>query len=98
MYSHHDEPLKQWTLESCSEDLDEILQLEGQGEFREPVCPICKDQGVVGSWQCQECLGGELICDKCCVQMHTYHPLHNIEVSIGYFSLTTLVLTKTSAG
>ena len=98
MYSHQDEPLKQWTSESRSEDLNEILQWEGRGEFREPVCPICKDQGAVGSWRCQECLGGELICDKCCVQMHAYHPLHNIEVSIGYFSLTTLVLTKTSAG
>ena len=55
-------------------------------------------RGWLGAGSVRNVWGGELICDKCYMQMHGYHPLHNIEVSIGYFSLTTLVLTKTSAG
>ena len=60
--------------------------------------PFVRIRGQLGAGSVRNVWGVELFCDKCCVQMHAYHPLHNIEVSIGYFSLTTLVLTKTSAG
>jgi hypothetical protein len=85
-----DEPLKQW-IPLRDEYLDELLRLEGRGEFTSPTCPSCvhdafdvfDDSSTPSppSIRCQDCFTGELLCEKCCVRLHRQHPLHVIEVS-----------------
>jgi hypothetical protein len=91
-----DEPLKQWTKDCRDEYLDEFIRLEGRGNFTAENCPSCKRaansntfQGLLGAEQelgvaairCNDCFGGELLCEACCVGDHVHNPLHMIEVS-----------------
>jgi hypothetical protein len=97
-----DEPLKQW-IPLRDEYLDELLRLEGRGEFTSPTCPSCvydafdvfddSSTPSLPSIQCQDCFTGELLCEKCCMRLHQQHPLHIIEVSIFKYQIIVSNMT-----
>jgi hypothetical protein len=76
-----DEPLKEWT-PYRDEFLSELLRLKAHGDVERVICPVCKilDHGEP-SYRCMECLGEDVVCQKCCVKSHRDLPLHVIEVS-----------------
>lgn len=96
--------MKQWIPE-CGSYLDDLLSLEGRGEFISPRCPSCSIDdfdaftaeflvpGPEPCIRCKDCFTGELVCESCCVRLHRQHPLHVIEVRwlVQYF--ISLVLT-----
>ena len=65
------------------EYLDEVLRLEGRGFFgRATHCPTC---GVgVPEYQCLDCLGGQLFCKTCVLDMHARLPLHRLQVGAAW--------------
>lgn len=88
---HQDEPLKEWR-PLAPEYLEELLRLEGRGEFDASSCPLCVSKGDVfgelpaGVFRCQECFVGELLCAECCIKEHALNPLHVIEVYLLPFT------------
>ncbi|KAI0348910.1 hypothetical protein OH77DRAFT_1465897 [Trametes cingulata] len=78
-----DEPMSAW-LPFCEEYLDELLRLEGRGQFgRAATCPMCTDG--VPEYRCQECLTGRLLCKACLLKTHALLPLHRIQQWAGTF-------------
>ncbi|KAJ6530884.1 hypothetical protein DFH09DRAFT_1250330 [Mycena vulgaris] len=70
--------------------LDELIQLEGRGEYQDDAaCIVC---GVAaGIYRCQHCFTDDLYCKECIVQAHCDSPLHRVEVwEGGLFRRTTL--------
>ena len=79
-------PLKEW-LEYIPGFLDELLWLEGRGEFaNQSFCGQCNREFnlEVASYRCQNCSYGRLSCKKCVVKFHAQNPLHRIEVSVRH--------------
>jgi hypothetical protein len=107
-----DKPLKQWTKDCREEYLDEIIRLEGRGNFTQGHCPSCKRVANSGPFQgllddqefgtaavrCKDCFGGELVCEDCCVRNHIHNPLHMIEVCLFCFTFSPRTDLIYSAG
>lgn len=76
--------------------LDEMMRLEGRGDFRtSTACPDCMLHGrdVVGApvYRCRDCFMPDLVCQSCCVSRHRFHPFHHVERWTGsYFVRTPL--------
>ncbi|OJA09031.1 hypothetical protein AZE42_11088 [Rhizopogon vesiculosus] len=84
-----DHPLALWEPE-CSTFLDEMLCLEGRGDFvRDLTCEHCKTNAP--EIRCRDCFGLELLCLACTVHKHARIPLHRVEQWNGsFFEHTTL--------
>lgn len=65
-------------LEHRDEFLQELLRLEGRGDYIDETCAICRKES--GVYRCQSCMGKQLLCKGCVVQNHLFNPLHIIEV------------------
>ncbi|KAF9504389.1 hypothetical protein BS47DRAFT_1374397 [Hydnum rufescens UP504] len=52
-------------------------------------CPGCQEPGSSGIYRCEECFGGELYCQGCCVKQHLKLPLHRIKKWEGSFFICT---------
>ncbi|KAI0712134.1 hypothetical protein C8Q76DRAFT_693826 [Earliella scabrosa] len=90
-----DRPLTQWVPEADTY-LDELLRLEGRGDFIDVGCP-CGAEGCEAVYRCEDCADRQLYCQPCILASHASHPLHRIKrwESDGYFlkvSLKTLGL------
>jgi len=90
---HQDEPLKEWTWDCRDEYLDELIRLEGHGQYTANYCPSCNHHSQLVfsndavdlqlnhvTVHCGDCFGGRLVCIECCVRNHEQNPLHVIEV------------------
>ncbi|KAJ7763861.1 hypothetical protein B0H16DRAFT_1311029 [Mycena metata] len=83
-----DKSLHEWR-SLRDEYLRTILRLEGCGDADEDLCPVCRQ--APPTIRCKQCLGDELYCAACCVEMHAKNPLHIIDVWNGrFFSRTSL--------
>lgn len=72
-----DRPLKAW-IPHQDEYLRECIRRDGR-EGRPDVCQRCQEgPGVI---RCEDCFGGEILCEECTVSVHHRLPLHRIEVS-----------------
>jgi hypothetical protein len=82
--------MAQWVLHSRSLTLDEMIRLEGRGSYAQSICIECfKSQPTL---RCEDCFGGELFCEECCVKLHVRNPLHNITVFISGILFNCLYL------
>ncbi|KAF9515809.1 hypothetical protein BS47DRAFT_1371940 [Hydnum rufescens UP504] len=52
-------------------------------------CLGCQEPGSSGVYRCEECFGGELYCQGCCVKQHLKLPLHWIKKWEGSFFIHT---------
>ncbi|KAJ8482732.1 hypothetical protein ONZ45_g14849 [Pleurotus djamor] len=75
-YVSSDEPLKEW-LPFQREYLNELLQHESRRSSTCEICevPFTRSEGVT----CEECFDGRVLCRRCCIDTHVYHPLHRIK-------------------
>ncbi|KAJ7633330.1 hypothetical protein DFH06DRAFT_1140041 [Mycena polygramma] len=63
----------------------ELLRLDGCGDASEDLCPGCESAAPTRRpiYRCQDCHGGLLYCEECCVRRHAENPLHNIDKWTG---------------
>lgn len=66
-------------LDKC---LDELLRSEGRGSEREKPCPRCLDATMTPCIRCEDCFGGELLCEGCSAVEHRTNPFHRIKVCV----------------
>ncbi|RPD53249.1 hypothetical protein L226DRAFT_576495 [Lentinus tigrinus ALCF2SS1-7] len=88
-----DRPLLQWQSE-VQTYLDELLRLEGRGDFKTPTCPECKQalytEETLG-YRCDDCDDTALYCQACTKERHLRHPFHRIKRWTGtHFEVVTL--------
>jgi len=69
----------QWRDYSRELALDEMLRLEGRGEYAGLPCGECSAPCPL--YRCVDCFGGELFCQGCIKSMHQRSPFHIVEVS-----------------
>ena len=87
-----DEPLLEWSGKNgdgigCRQEyLSELLRLEGRGDAHEWAGRCMSCDGDNGTLRCEECMGGILECQACCLARHERLPLHII--TVGRFNLT----------
>jgi hypothetical protein len=58
--------------------LDEFIRLESRGVLS-PSCELCSQEG---EYRCVDCDAVQLLCKGCLCRVHSFHPLHEIEVSL----------------
>jgi hypothetical protein len=58
--------------------LRELLRLDGRAGDMGCVCTVCSAEGP--DFRCEDCFGGEMLCQGCMVEIHACMPLHRIEV------------------
>lgn len=81
-----DEPLLEWSgkhgdgLGCRQEYLLELLRLEGRGDAHQQAghCMSCDGEDAI--FRCEDCMGGILECQLCCIARHERLPLHIIAV------------------
>ena len=61
------------------EYLDEELRLEGRRGLSTLPCPGCNHRSP--QFRCEDCSGGEMLCQACMVKRHEILPLHVVKVS-----------------
>lgn len=64
--------------------LDELFRAEGRGSERDKLCPRCRDTTVQACIRCEDCFGGELLCEGCSAAEHRTLPFHRIEVCVAF--------------
>lgn len=76
--------------------LAEFLRLDGRGDYADQTtCACCESETEQPCYRCEDCVGGELLCKNCIVDIHAMMPLHRIEVrdylffSLIFFNLFT---------
>ncbi|OSC96771.1 hypothetical protein PYCCODRAFT_1472340 [Trametes coccinea BRFM310] len=71
-----DRPILQWISEIPGY-LDELLRLEGRGDFADHPCNKC---GLVTDqvYRCIDCQDLALYCRRCVIDAHSRHPIHRI--------------------
>jgi hypothetical protein len=75
-----DYPMAAWELE-CSAFLDEMIRLEGRGDFgTQVVCPQCTSKSDFPEFRCEDCFSLQLICCNCTIHNHHNAPLHRMKV------------------
>ncbi|KAF8171200.1 hypothetical protein K438DRAFT_1613251 [Mycena galopus ATCC 62051] len=76
LYSHEDYPMAQW-MSRCERFLDELLRLEGRGDYRhQRRCAECDVPAAEATWRCRDCLTDVIFCASCLVTIHRDNPLH----------------------
>jgi len=81
-----DEPLLEWSGKNgngigCRQEyLLELLRLEGRGDAHQWAGRCMSCDGNNGTLRCEECMGGILECQACCLARHECLPLHIIAV------------------
>ncbi|KAH9482659.1 hypothetical protein JR316_0004759 [Psilocybe cubensis] len=85
-----DNPLKNWVEQDRDRDLQEILRLDGRGDYsNHSSCYQCKINDAL--YQCLDCDRIEMFCNACIVGNHLANPLHRIKKwNQQYFEPTTL--------
>ncbi|KAI0740331.1 hypothetical protein C8Q76DRAFT_568472, partial [Earliella scabrosa] len=71
--------------------LDELLRLEGRGEFADFPC-LCGAAASEAVYRCDDCTDCRMYCQACILASHAAHPLHRIKrwEADGYFSRVSL--------
>ncbi|KAF7783272.1 hypothetical protein Agabi119p4_2648 [Agaricus bisporus var. burnettii] len=85
-----EDPMSSWR-EQIDEFLDELLRLEGRGDYASHgICLECHERRP--EYRCSDCSTDELYCSSCVVALHKRNPLHRIEkwTQPGFFIPTTL--------
>ena len=72
--------MRDW-LPKCNQYLRILLECEGYSGGRH--CSLCNE--VDAQWRCTDCLGGPILCTKCCQTGHARLPFHRIEKWTGTF-------------
>ncbi|OBZ74523.1 hypothetical protein A0H81_05787 [Grifola frondosa] len=83
-----DDPLGQW-VPHIDEYLDELMRLEGHGDYQDSLCPVC---GIAeATLRCSDCDDLRLLCAGCTISRHLANPVHRVSVWTGtYFQQTSL--------
>ncbi|KAE9387205.1 hypothetical protein BT96DRAFT_948552 [Gymnopus androsaceus JB14] len=81
-YLTSDQPLLEWRA-FADEYLAEMIRNEGRGDSDIEACYCCSDG--VPLYRCMDCFGEDLVCDKCCRELHMDRPLDNVEKWNGVF-------------
>jgi hypothetical protein len=68
--------MKMW-LEDCDMFLGEMMGHEGRAQASTN-CPSCSEG--LAHFECRDCHGRELLCQRCLVETHVHNPLHRIKV------------------
>lgn len=58
--------------------LEEIIRLDGRGVFTRGRCELCRQDG---HYRCLDCVAVQFLCGDCMSRVHSFNPLHVIEVS-----------------
>ena len=74
---YQDDPLLSWRAERRA-FLEELTRLEGRGIFTNGKCELCRKDG---EYRCVDCLAIQFLCGDCMTRVHSFDPLHVIEVS-----------------
>ncbi|KAJ7431013.1 hypothetical protein B0H11DRAFT_2165862 [Mycena galericulata] len=85
-YLSSDAPLAQW-VPLRDEYLEEFLRLEGRGTVPRDFCPGCPPgcPSTPPVYRCIDCFNADLLCELCCLAVHTNNPLDRIERWTGTF-------------
>ncbi|KAK7055702.1 CxC2 domain-containing protein [Favolaschia claudopus] len=76
-----DRPLTQWLLNRRARYLDELLRLEGRGDYRHQTkCSGCTRPAGEAVFRCKDCFSDALFCKSCLVSEHKDTPLHRVEI------------------
>ncbi|KAF7345205.1 CxC2 domain-containing protein [Mycena sanguinolenta] len=84
-----DKTLNRWMRLLRDIYLAQMLRRDGCGDASSSVCPRCGDAARMPYYRCQECMGGLLLCDACCLDAHAENPLHIIYQWTGVFFVKT---------
>ncbi|KAJ6558713.1 hypothetical protein B0H10DRAFT_2120544 [Mycena sp. CBHHK59/15] len=75
-----DDPNALWVSLDRSEFLDELLRLEGRGDYQDQeICAAEMCRNSAPRYRCKDCMVLCLYCETCIVQLHQAMPLHRIE-------------------
>ncbi|KAF7364442.1 CxC2 domain-containing protein [Mycena sanguinolenta] len=75
-----DDPHGQWAREYREQFLDEILRLDGRGDYIGRVdCSEGGDLCGTPEYRCTDCLVPCMYCEACIVAIHKRNPLHHVE-------------------
>ncbi|KAJ7886289.1 hypothetical protein B0H13DRAFT_2342938 [Mycena leptocephala] len=87
-----DNPNEQWVRLDRENFLDEIIRLDGRGEYiNQNECARDGCHATDVRYRCRDCLHPCLYCAQCVVAIHTGMPLHHIETwSDGFFKKSSL--------
>ncbi|KAL0957686.1 hypothetical protein HGRIS_001467 [Hohenbuehelia grisea] len=88
-----DRPMKQWQTYERDLYLNELLRLEGRGDYIHDVFCACSPTSGLPTYRCRDCDGGGLSCKDCIVSSHSINPFHRIEnwdVEAQFFRRVTL--------
>ncbi|KAJ6545302.1 hypothetical protein B0H19DRAFT_1238233 [Mycena capillaripes] len=87
-----DDPNEQWGRLDCETFLDEVLRLDGRGDYLNQ--NVCAGEGCTASdpvFRCSDCLHLCLYCEPCVAKMHCGLPFHHIQKwEEGYFKRCSL--------
>ncbi|KAJ7851560.1 hypothetical protein B0H13DRAFT_2360052 [Mycena leptocephala] len=85
-----DPALQRWLLNLRDIYLRLLLWRDGCGGVDAELCPRC-GASPNPIYRCEDCFGGRLLCEACCLEKHREDPLHIIyEWTSGYFKKTLL--------
>ncbi|KAF8205885.1 hypothetical protein K438DRAFT_1506082, partial [Mycena galopus ATCC 62051] len=71
--------------------LDELLRLEGRGDYRhQRRCAECDVPAAEAAWRCRDCLTDAIFCASCLVTIHRDNPLHRVWTEANFFKTVTL--------
>jgi len=68
-----------WVDDERETYLKESIRLEGRGMFTDDHCELCHKEGV---YRCVDCFAVQFLCEGCMSRVHSFNPLHVIEVSL----------------
>ncbi|KAK6977540.1 CxC2 domain-containing protein [Favolaschia claudopus] len=88
-----DNPNAQWLHNRRARFLDELLRLEGRGDFRQQTkCANCDRAVVDAIYRCKDCFTDALSCKGCIVSTHKETPFHRVEMwnESDFFESVTL--------
>lgn len=61
-----------------------MLRLNGWRGFSPERCPTCPSGSKhMPSIRCDDCTGGAVVCEQCCIDAHRDNPFHRIKVSLS---------------
>ncbi|KAJ7929448.1 hypothetical protein B0H13DRAFT_2228508 [Mycena leptocephala] len=70
----------QWAANEREEFLQELVRLEGRGDYiQQKRCAQCEVAGVPAVHCCRDCFTDALFCKQCTIVLHRDTPLHQIE-------------------
>ncbi|KAJ3727940.1 hypothetical protein C8R42DRAFT_572663, partial [Lentinula raphanica] len=81
-----DQPLLEWR--RVSDDyLSEMIRNEGRGDGNLDTCFCCRNSSRdrVPLFRCMDCFPEDLVCERCCRELHEFRPLDVIEKWNGHF-------------